>query len=188
MTFDLEKEMQELREVQTASEDIFNGFILNVKKDTVRLPNGNTSYRELIRHVGAVCIVPVTDEGEIIIERQYRYPYDTVITEIPAGKLDSKEEDRLSAAKRELREETGLTADVWTNLGGFYPAAAYSDEYITMFMAQGLHQGKQELDPDEFLNVMKVPLEELVEDVMAGKIPDAKTQTAILKAARILNK
>lgn len=188
MTFDLEKEMQELREIQTASEAIFDGFILNVKKDTVRLPNGNTSHRELIRHVGAVCIIPVTEQGEVIIERQYRYPYDTVITEIPAGKLDSKAEDRLSAAKRELREETGLTADTWTNLGGFYPAAAYSDEYITMFMAQGLHQGEQELDPDEFLNVTKVPLEELVEDVMAGKIPDAKTQTAILKAARILGK
>ena len=111
MTFDLEKEMQQLREIRTGTEDIFDGVILNVKRDTVRLPNGNHSVREVIRHVGAVCVVPVTDNGDVIVERQYRYPFDTVITEIPAGKLDSKEEDRLSAAKRELREETGLTAD-----------------------------------------------------------------------------
>ena len=188
MYFDLEEEMQELREEPLRSEDIFDGKILNVKRDTVRLPNGHQSTREVIRHVGAVCVIPVTAEGEVIVERQYRYPFDTVITEIPAGKLDSKQEDRLSAAKRELREETGLTADQWTDLGAFYPAAAYSDEYITMFLAQGLHQGEQQLDPDEFLDVFRVPLEDLVQDVMDGKIPDAKTQTALLKAARILGK
>ena len=186
MTDQLEKELAELREVRTASEDIFDGVILNVKRDTVRLPNGHSSIREVIRHVGAVCVIPVTEEGDVIIERQYRYPFDTVITEIPAGKLDSKQEDRLSAAKRELREETGLTADSWINLGDFYPAAAYSDEYITMYLAQGLHQGKQALDDGEFLEVKKAPLKELLSDVMAGKIPDAKTQTAILKAARYL--
>lgn len=188
MTFDLEKEMQELREVPVSSESIFKGVILNVKKDSVRLPNGHLSTREVIRHVGAVCVVPVTDQEEVIVERQYRYPFDTVITEIPAGKLDSREEDRLSAAKRELREETGLTADEWTDLGGFYSAPAYSDEYITMYMARSLHQGDQALDPDEFLDVEKVPLSELVDDVMAGRIPDAKTQTAILKVARILGR
>mgnify|MGYP002624166075 FL=1 len=181
-----DKELAELRETQTASEDVFDGIILNVKRDTVRLPNGNSSTREVIRHVGAVCVIPITEEGDVIIERQYRYPVDAVITEIPAGKLDSKKEDRLSAAKRELREETGLTADNWISLGDFYPAAAYSDEYITMYLAQGLHQGAQALDDGEFLEVKKAPLKELVEDVMAGKIPDAKTQTAILKAARLL--
>ncbi|MDO5448217.1 MAG: NUDIX hydrolase, partial [Clostridia bacterium] len=95
-------------------------------------------------------------------------------------------EDRLSAAQRELKEETGITADKWTEIGDFYPAAAYSDERITMYIAQGLHQGEQKLDDDEFLNVKKVPLTALVEDVMAGKIPDSKTQVAILKAARFL--
>ena len=188
MTFDTEKELERLREIRIGSEDIFDGVILHVKRDAVRLPNGNISGRELIRHVGAVCVVPVTDKNEIIIERQYRYPYDCVITEIPAGKLDSKQEDRLSAAKRELREETGLTADEWTDLGGFYPAAAYSDEYITMFMARGLHQGSQELDADEFLDVVKIPVDELVDDIMAGKVPDAKTQAAVLKVARILGR
>ena len=188
MKFDLDSEMKELREVQLSSEDVFDGVILHVKKDAVRLPNGHISSREVIRHVGAVCVIPITENGEVIVERQYRYPYDTVITEIPAGKLDSRQEDRLSAAKRELREETGLSADEWTELGGFYPAAAYSDEYITMYMATKLHEGARELDEDEFLNIVKVPIEELIEDVMSGRIPDAKTQTAILKAARILGK
>ena len=186
MKTDLKQELEELREVQTATEDIFDGIILNVKRDTVRLPNGSSSTREVIRHVGAVCVIPVTDDGKAIVERQYRYPFDTVITEIPAGKLDSKEEDRLSAAKRELREETGLTADRWTDLGGFYPAAAYSDEYISMYMARKLQPGERHLDADEFLDVFTVPLKDLVEDVMAGRISDAKNQTAVLKAARIL--
>ena len=175
-----------LREKQISSEEIFDGVILHVVKDKIELSNGNTSSREVIRHIGAVCVIPVTDENEVIVERQYRYPFDEVITEIPAGKLDSKAEDRLSAAKRELKEETGITADKWTNLGDFYPAAAYSDERITMYLAQGLHEGEQNLDDDEFLNIIKVPLASLVEDVMAGKIPDSKTQVAILKAAKIL--
>ena len=120
------------------------------------------------------------------MERQYRYPIDRVITEIPAGKLDSREEDRLSAIRRELLEETGYTADEWISLGDFHPAPAYSDEYISMYMARGLHPGQRHLDEDEFLDVMTVPLAELVEDVMAGRISDAKTQTAVLKAARLL--
>ena len=181
-----EDELAALRETAINSEDIFDGIVLNVKRDTVRLPNGSEATREVIRHIGAVCVIPVTEEGDVIVERQYRYPIDKVITEIPAGKLDSKEEDRLLAVKRELREETGLTADEWTSLGDFYPAPAYSDEYITMYMARGLYEGTQELDEDEFLDVYKVPLTELVQDVMEGKIPDAKTQTAILKAARLL--
>jgi 8-oxo-dGTP pyrophosphatase MutT (NUDIX family) len=121
-------EEKKMRETQISSEDLFNGVILNVKRDQIRLPNGQESFRELIRHVGAVCVVPVTDDGKVVVERQYRYPIDQVITEIPAGKLDSREEDRLHAAQRELKEETGITADRWTDMGLYYPAAAYSDE------------------------------------------------------------
>lgn len=176
-----------LREKQVSSEEIFDGVILHVVKDKVELSNGNDTYREVIRHIGAVCVIPITDDNEVVIERQYRYPFDEVITEIPAGKLDSKTEDRLDAAKRELREETGIIADNWIDLGEFYPAAAYSDERITMYLAQGLHQGEQDLDDDELLNIKKVPLKDLVDDVMAGRIPDSKTQVAILKAARYLN-
>ena len=181
-------EEKKLREIQTETEDIFDGVILNVKRDRVRLPNGHESVREVIRHVGAVCVVPVTEDGRVVVERQDRYPIDQVSTEIPAGKLDSKEEDRLHAAKRELAEETGITADHWTDMGLYYPAPAYSDEKITMYLAQGLHLGKQHLDEDEFLNVAFVPLEELVEEILSGTITDGKTQVAILKAAMLLKK
>ena len=179
---------EELKEVRVGTEDIFSGVILNVKRDTVELPNGHRTIRELIRHVGAVCVVPVTEDGRVVVERQYRYPIDGVITEIPAGKLDSKAEDRLSAAKRELWEETGITADRWTDMGLYYGAPAYTDEKITMYLAQGLHRGQQHLDEDEFLNVETVPLGELVEDILSGAITDGKTQAAVLKAAMLLKK
>ncbi len=181
-------EEKKLREVQVESENIFDGVILNVKRDQVRLPNGHKSVREVIRHVGAVCVVPVTEDGRVVVERQYRYPIDQVITEIPAGKLDSKQEDRLLGAQRELAEETGITADLWTDMGLYYPAPAYSDEKITMYLAQNLHMGKQHLDEDEFLNVELVPIMELVEDIMSGRITDGKTQVAILKAKLLLEK
>lgn len=179
---------EELKEVRVGTEDIFSGVILNVKRDTVELPNGHRTIRELIRHVGAVCVVPVTEDGRVVVERQYRYPIDGVITEIPAGKLDSKAEDRLSAAKRELWEETGITADRWTDMGLYYGAPAYTDEKITMYLAQGLHRGQQHLDEDEFLNVETVPIADLVEDILSGTITDGKTQAAVLKAAMLLKK
>ena len=186
MQYNAEEENRRLREVRTGSEDVFDGIILHVQRDTVRLPNGNGAVREVIRHIGAVCVIPVLDNGDVIMERQYRYPPDQVILEIPAGKLDSADEDRLSAIQRELREETGYTAASWTDIGGFYAAPAYSDEYITMYMARDLKKGDQSLDEDEFLDVYSIPLKDLVEDVMSGKITDAKTQVCILKAARIL--
>ena len=186
MEFDLQQENSRLREVRTGSEEIFNGTILHVQRDTVRLPNGNDAIREVIRHIGAVCVIPVLDNGDVIMERQYRYPLDRVILEIPAGKLDAANENRLSAIQRELREETGYTAEEWTVIGDFHPAPAYSDEFITMYMARKLRKGDRHLDADEFLDVYTVPLKDLVEDVMAGRISDAKTQVCILKAARIL--
>ena len=173
---------ENLREERVSSQEIFDGAIVHLYKDTVTLPNGNPATREVIRHIGAVAVVPVTDDGKVIVERQFRYPLDQVITEIPAGKLDSFTEDRLAAAKRELEEETGYTADSWQELGDFHPTAAYCDEKITLYLATGLHQGERHLDEDEFLNVMAVPMEELVADIMAGRITDGKTQTAILKA------
>ena len=186
MQFDIERETITLREKQLSSTNVFDGIVLHVNRDEVALPNGSTGIREVIRHIGAVCVIPVTENNEVIVERQYRYPIDRVITEIPAGKLDSRDEDRLAAIQRELREETGFTADEWIPLGDFHPAPAYSDEYISMYMARGLHAGKRHLDADEFLDVTVVPLSELVEKVMSGHISDAKTQTAVLKAARML--
>ena len=180
------KEFNELRETRIASEDIFDGAIMHIFRDTVEFPNKNTGIRELMRHIGAVCIVPITSEGEIILERQFRYPLDQVITEIPAGKLDFPEEDRLSAAKRELKEETGYVAERWTDMGLYYPAAAYSDEKITMYLAEGLTLEEQQLDEDEFLNVFKLPLNEAVSKILSGEITDGKTQVAVLKAYEII--
>ena len=182
-----EKNGRDLTETMVSSEDIFDGVVLHVFKDTVSLPDGRTSTREFLRHLGAVCVVPVTADGRIVVERQYRYAVGQTMVEIPAGKLDYKGEDRLEAAKRELREETGYTADRWTHLGEYLTAPAFSDEKISMYLAEGLHKGDQDLDDDEFLDVVEVPLEELVADVMAGRITDAKTQTGILKAAMILD-
>ncbi len=182
------EDFKNLTEIQTGSQEIFDGVILHVFKDTVELPNGNPAIRELIRHVGAVGVIPITDDGKVIVERQFRYPLNRVITEIPAGKLDSFTEDRLSAAKRELEEETGYTAQEWTDLGDYYPTPAYCDERITLYLARGLSLGQRHLDEDEFLNFEAVSLETLVEQVMDGTITDGKTQVAILKAARLLGK
>ena len=172
----------ELRETQLSSREIFDGRILHVFEDTVRLPNGAAASREYLRHIGAVCVIPVLEDGSVLVERQYRYPVDRVITEIPAGKLNDKQEDPLLAAQRELREETGLTASHWESLGIFYPAPAYSDETIHMFLAKGLHLGAQQLDADEFLEVTSVPLADLAEQILRGEIPDLKTQAAVLRA------
>lgn len=163
------------------SEAKYDGCLLHVRRDEVCLPNGEASVREYFRHDGAVCVVPLTDDGKVVMERQYRYAVGQVITEIPAGKLDTPDEDPLEAAKRELREETGATAREWVPLGLFLPAVAYSTEKIYMFAAKGLSFGEQDMDPDEFLEVFTVPLEEMTEAVMAGKIPDSKTQAAILR-------
>ena len=113
MRFDENSELKRLGETQASSEDIFDGVILHVKRDTVALSNGGTAVREVIRHIGAVCVIPVTEDNKVIMERQFRYPLNKVILEIPAGKLDAPDEDRLSAIKRELREETGYSADEW---------------------------------------------------------------------------
>ena len=182
----MNQEFISLAETQQTTEAVFDGSLLHVVRDTVTLPNSGTATREVIRHVGAVAVVPLTENNEVVIERQFRYPINEVITEIPAGKLDSKEEDRLHAAKRELKEETGITADEWMELGDYLPACAYTDERITLYIAQGLHFGDQKLDADELLNTKKVPLETLIQEIMDGKISDGKTQAALLKAARIL--
>ena len=178
----------ELIEKKLNTEEIFDGIVLHVQRDTVSLPNGKEAIREVIRHMGAVCVAPLTDEGELIVERQYRYAVGQVMTEIPAGKLDYAGEDRLAAAQRELKEETGYIAERWTDIGLYYPAPAYSDEKITMYLAEGLHAGERHLDEGEFLDVVKVPVAELVSDVVNGIITDSKTQIAVLKVAEILRR
>ncbi len=173
--------MDDLREIQIESEKIYAGKILDFYRDTVRLPNGHSATRELVRHNGAVAIVPLLDDGRVIVEKQFRYPHDEVIVEIPAGKLDGPNEIPEEAARRELREETGVEAKELIPLGAFYPTAAYSTETIWMYLAKGLTFGEQKLDDDEFLNVETVPLDALVKDILDGKVPDGKTQAAILR-------
>ncbi len=180
--------MDKLTEKKISSENVFRGRLLDVYRDRVQLPNGHESSREYIKHVGAACVVPVDDDGNVIIEKQFRYPFDSVLTEIPAGKLDSKQEPHLDAALRELKEETGYSAKEMIYLGEFYPTCAYSDEIIHMYLAKGLEKGEQRLDEDEFVGVEKKPLKELVDDIMQGRIADGKTQTAILKAYLYLNR
>lgn len=172
----------ELTEKQVSSELIYDGKVVHLYKDEIELPDGKSGMREYIKHIGAACVVPVTDDGRVIVVRQYRYPFSAVLTEIPAGKLDSKDEDPLEAVKRELREETGASAEKLVPLGEYYPTCAYSDEVIHMYLASGLSFGERDLDEDEFINVEAVPMEELVRDIMDGKIKDGKTQAAVLKA------
>lgn len=181
-------EQNELKESMVQSRELFRGAILDVYLDEIRLPDGKPATRELIRHIGAVCVVPITDDGQVIVERQYRYPVGQVLLEIPAGKLNSRDEDPAEAVRRELREETGYTATRLEALGLFYPAAAYSDEAIHMYLARGLVPGQQELDADEFLQVESIPLEELVEQILQGQVPDLKTQAAVLRAWHMLQR
>ena len=173
--------MDELNEVMTASKLVYHGKILDFYTDTVRLPNGHTASRELSRHVGAVCVVPMTDDGRVIVEKQFRYPLNEVILEIPAGKRDSKAEPPEEAARRELREETGIEPKELICLGTYYPAAAYSDEVIWMYLARGLTFGEQKLDDDEFLALEAMPLSDLVQEIAKGNVPDGKTQAAVLR-------
>lgn len=176
-------EFKELNEKKLTSKLIFDGKVVHLYKDTVELPNGKEAVREVIRHVGAVGVIPITDKGEVILVKQFRYPFDTVLTEIPAGKLDSKDEDVIEAAMRELREETGVTAGSLTFIGDLIPSCAILDEVIHLFVAEELSYGDCDPDDDEFLNVVKIPLSDALRYVMQGKIRDSKTQVAILKAA-----
>lgn len=173
--------MQELEEKQLTRERIYDGHIVHLVKDTVLLPNGREAVREVCIHVGAVAIIPLLDDGRVVMERQYRYPHGRVFLEIPAGKLDSPDEDVLEAAKRELREETGAVAEKYTDLGVMIPSPAVLGERITMFLAEGLSFGDRSLDEDEFLDVELIHLDELYEMVMRGEIEDAKTAIAVLK-------
>ena len=136
-------------------------------------------------HHGGVCVIPVTDNNEIYLVKQFRYPFRTVTREVPAGKLE-KGEDHAQCGKRELLEETGCTCSEYTFLGEMYPTPAYNTEITYMYLARGLSYEKQSLDPDEFLDVEKMPLSDAAKLVMEGKIPDGKTQIVILKAAKML--
>ena len=170
------------------SELIYDGQVVHLYVDRVALPDGKTGVREYVRHIGAVAVLPLTENEEVICVRQYRYAHGVVMTEIPAGKLDSRDEDHVEAALRELREETGANCERLTYLGLFRSTPAILDEKIDLYLAEGLTFGERDLDDDEFLNTVRVPLADLVEGVMQGRIADGKTQVAILKVNEILRR
>lgn len=174
-----------LQEKTVSSETAYEGLIFTITRDIAQLENGKLAERDVLRHSGGVCVIPVTENNEIYLVKQFRYPFKEITVEIPAGKLDEGE-DHADCGRRELLEETGLTCCEYTYLGKLYPVPAYDTEIIHIYMARGLSLERQDLDEDEFLDVEKVDLSEAVEMVMDGRILDAKTQIAILKAARIL--
>ena len=174
-----------LTEEKIDRKDIYNGRVLHLVCDRVKLPNGEIATREFCLHVGAVCIIPILPDGRVIMERQFRYPHGRVFFEIPAGKLDSPDEDIRLAAERELREETGAIAGKMTYLGAIDTSPALLNEKIHLFLAEELKFTERELDDDEFLDVEYAPLSELYRMVMNAEIADAKTQIAVLKLAML---
>ncbi len=163
------------------SEDYkYRGKIVNMRVDEVLLPDGTAAKREVVEHNGGVCVVALTDSDEVYLVKQFRYPYKEVIYEIPAGKRDG-DEDPLQGAVRELKEETGTTAETVIPIGQLYPTPGYCGEIIHMFAAKGLKEGEKKLDEDEFLETEKLPLEHVVDMILSGEIKDAKTQAAVLK-------
>ena len=162
------------------SDSVYDGHFLKVRRDQVKLPDGQLAWREHIVHPGAVMIVPITDDGQLVVERQHRYPLDHVLLEFPAGKLDSGE-TTLACAKRELLEETGYTAREWAYAGRLHNAPAYSNEFIEIWFARGLVVGAQQLDAGEFLEVFTLPEAALLAQSASGELTDAKTMVALLK-------
>ena len=170
-------------EKQKDSKYIYKGAIINLRLDTALLPNGNTAKREVIEHPGGVCVLPIDQNGDLLLVRQFRYPYMKETLEVPAGKRDKDgDSDPLACGKRELKEETGATAENYYPLGTLYPSPGYTDEIIYMYAATDLSFGDAQPDEDEFINLVRIPFEKAVKMVMRGEIPDSKTQTAILKA------
>ncbi|MES2530168.1 MAG: NUDIX hydrolase [Pseudomonadota bacterium] len=168
-----------LREERIDGQVLADGNFLHARRDTVRLPDGKTATREYVIHPGAVVVIPLLDDGRVVLERQYRYPVAHVVTEFPAGKLDSGE-DTLVCGQRELLEETGYTATEWAYAGKMHLAVAYSTEIIHVYFARGLSLGERQLDQGEFLDVFTATPAELFDWCRDGIVTDAKTLTCAL--------
>ena len=169
-----------LEEKTLSSEQKFDGKIVKLYVDSVELEDGKKSFREVIKHPGGVCVLPMDEEGNVLFVRQFRYPHKKVLLEIPAGKLEYGENPS-ECGIRELKEETGCTCDRYEYLGSLLPTPAYCGEVIHMYLARGLHYGEQKLDSGEFLDIEKIPLDRAVEMIMNNEIEDSKTQIAVLK-------
>jgi len=163
-----------LKETRITTDLAYDGDFLKVQRDKVELPDGKATTREYIKHPGAVVILPLFEDGTVLLERQYRYPLERVFIEYPAGKIDHGE-DHLSCAKRELLEETGYTATAWQHVCTIHNAIAYSDEHLELYLARGLVAGERQLDEGEFLDVFQAPLTDMLSWVKEGKVTDVKT-------------
>jgi ADP-ribose pyrophosphatase len=180
-----DKRAGDLHLVETciASEDVFDGELLHVKRDTVRLPDGATATREYIDHPGAVMIIPRLPDGKLIMERQFRYPLARIFIEFPAGKIDPGE-DAAAAAVRELREETGYTAGEWSHIGTLHPLITYSTERIEIYTANALTFVGATLDAGEFVEIITPTLDQALAWIDTGELTDAKTMLGLLMLAR----
>lgn len=177
-----------LEEKTLEKNTLFSGRIINLRRDTALLPNGATATREVVEHPGGVCVAALDENDNLLMVKQFRYPYMEIILEVPAGKRDKGGEDPLTCGKRELKEETGATAEEYISLGELYPSPGYCDEIIYLFAAKGLTFGDTCPDEDEFLAVEKIPLKTAVQMVLNGEIKDAKTQVCILKLKALKEK
>lgn len=178
--------MEHLKETLVSSELLFEGKFLHAKCDTVRLPDGKHATREYVVHPGAVVVVPLLEDGQVVLERQFRYPIGQVMIELPAGKLDAGE-DPLLCGLRELHEETGYSASEWAYAGQMHLAIAYSTEVIHIYFARGLTGGQRKLDAGEFLDVFTAPAQQLLDWCADGTVTDAKTLSCALHLANHLS-
>lgn len=175
----------DLTEKTLQSEIIYDGKILRVRRDTVELPGGRRSVREVLDHPGGVCVLALDGGGNVLLVRQFRYPYKEIVLELPAGKLE-KGEDPRAAGIRELREETGARTERLEPLGELYPSPGYCGEIIHMYLARDLDFGAPQPDENEFLLTERMPFGELTEKILSGEVRDAKTIAAVLKAKLLL--
>ena len=179
-------EHRHLHEIQLESTQVYRGKLLDVRHDRIQLPDGHESAREYVMHPGAVLIIPLLDNGELIFERQFRYPLGRAFLELPAGKIEPGE-DILNTATRELLEETGHSASEWRYLGVMHPCIGYSNERIEIFLASGLQrESGQQLDHGEFLDVLNLSLDDALLAFRQGEITDGKTITALFWAEKVI--
>lgn len=180
-------DQMELTERKLSREDKFTGRIITVHVDTVELPNGETATREVADHPGGVAVLALDEDGSVLTVTQYRYPFGRTLLEIPAGKLDHPGEDPYEAGLRELKEETGAVPGSCRSMGRILPSPGCYGEILHLYLAQDLKMEEQHLDRDEFLNVERIPFDEMVRRCLDGEIEDAKTVAAVLKAKLLLN-
>lgn len=176
----------ELTEKTLSRRDIFEGKVVSLHVDTVELPDGTTSIREVVEHVDGVAVLALDEDNNVLTVTQYRYVFEKPMLELPAGKLDGGEEPRIGAL-RELKEETGAVPETLESLGKIVLSPGCFGETLHLFLARGLHMGQQHLDEGEFLNVERIPFAELYRRCMDGDVDDAKTVTAVLKAKLLLD-